>query len=97
MAGVEDYEWDETKRARNLRKHGLDFASAARFDWITARLIRDDGHDEARMIAIGYTGPVLVVMAYVERGECTRIISLRRATPRERRRYEQAQTYRNRR
>ena len=27
------YEWDETKRAENRRKHGVDFAIVEEFDW----------------------------------------------------------------
>lgn len=30
------YEWDSAKRAASLRKHGVDFAAMAGFDWETA-------------------------------------------------------------
>ena len=31
-----EYEWDEAKRRGNLAKHGIDFATAAEFDWPVA-------------------------------------------------------------
>ncbi|MCG8510508.1 MAG: BrnT family toxin [Rhodospirillales bacterium] len=81
------YEWDESKRAANRKKHGVDFSEADRFDWETALVAEDDSHDERRYIAIGFIGGVLHVMVFTERGEQVRIISLRKATRRERRIY----------
>jgi hypothetical protein len=34
--------WDETKRAVNLAKHGVDFVVAEGFDWETALTAVDD-------------------------------------------------------
>ena len=42
---------------------------------------------EERVFALGYIGNRLHAIAYVERGEVTRIISLRKANPREENRY----------
>ncbi len=53
--------WGEAKRARNLAKHGLNFADCVNFDFDTALLEIDDREDyvECREIAIGWCGPRL--------------------------------------
>jgi uncharacterized DUF497 family protein len=45
----------ETKRRRNLAKHGVDLAIAERFDFISAIIHEDDSetYGEQRQIAIG--------------------------------------------
>ncbi len=88
------YEWDETKRASNIAKHGIDFEEVRSFDWDTA-LIREDtrrNYGERRWVAIGAMGWTLVVtvVVYTERGEATRIISARLASNTERAFYETA-------
>ena len=84
-----DYEWDEGKRQSNLYKHGVDFAGIETFDWETALVGRSDRHGEIRFVAIGYIEDRLHQVVFTERGEATRIISLRRASVRERRSYVQ--------
>ena len=84
-----EYELDERKRLSNIKKHhGVDFAAAKDFDWETA-LVAYDGwlDDEDRWIAIGFIGIVVYLMVYTERGENIRIISLRKATPKEEKYY----------
>lgn len=85
----EKYEWDENKRRENLEKHSVDFSAVNKFDWTTASLAEDLRHDEPRFVAIGYIGVRLHVIVFTERGDSTRIISLRKANPREVKRYEQ--------
>ena len=84
-------EWDPDKAARNLRKHGVDFADAATvLHDDRAITILDDGSDEEdRLVTLGMDvlGRVLVVV-YTWRDECPRLISSRKATRRERRQYE---------
>ncbi len=81
--------WDPEKAAANLRKHGVDFADAATAlaDEV-ALTIPDDAESEERFVTLGMDalGRVLVVV-YTWRGEDVRLISARRATARERRRY----------
>ncbi|MDF0601621.1 BrnT family toxin [Psychromarinibacter sp. C21-152] len=85
------YEWDADKRRANLDKHGLDFADVERgFDWELALLDEDDARAEQRDQAIGYLFQQVVVLVYTLRGDACRIISLRRADPRERRAYERS-------
>ena len=81
------YEWDEAKRRGNIAKHGIDFESVHLFDWTTASYERSMRHGEERVFALGYVGNRLHAIAYVARGENARIISLRKANPREENRY----------
>lgn len=88
-----EYEWDPRKARANLAKHGISFDAVADFDWSSAIEIEDDRFEygEERTLAIGPIKGVLFVLIYTSRDEVARIISLRRATPRERRDYEKAQ------
>lgn len=86
-----DFEWDEAKATSNLKKHGVDFADAVGvFDDPLALSMPDDSPDEQRFVGLGADGlgRVLVVV-YTLRGYKVRIISARRATPSERKRYEE--------
>ena len=78
-------EWDEDKRAANLDKHGMDFASAQAFDWGAAVTAEDDRHPygEPRFVSIGFIGPRLHVLVWTPRGDRFRVISLRKANARE--------------
>ena len=78
-----EFEWDEAKRRSNLAKHGVNFAVLDAFEWETARIEPDDHADESRWIASGVIGLHLHVVVFAERGDRTRIISLRRARPNE--------------
>ena len=82
-------EWDPGKARLNARKHGVALADAvAVLEDETALTMRDPfPEDEERWIALGLDafGRVLVV-AYTWRGERLRLISARKATPREMRR-----------
>lgn len=83
--------WDETKRRRNIRQHGLDFAGCeAMFDgpvvsWDDAR----EAYGEQRFNALGFLGGVVVHMTYTERGDDLHVISLRKAEKHEIRRFAQ--------
>ncbi|MYN15578.1 BrnT family toxin [Rugamonas sp. FT107W] len=81
------YTWDETKRQRNLRKHGLDFANAPPV--IDAYLTIEDTrffYSERRYNAYGYFQGHAVAVTYTEGYDEIRIISFRTATRRERNR-----------
>jgi uncharacterized DUF497 family protein len=90
------FDWDETKNAINLRKHGVSFD--------TASLVFDDPHQlltpnyevdgEERWQTIGLLGGVLILLVVhtfesEEEEEVIRIISARKAEPHERRQYEE--------
>ena len=87
------YEWDEAKRQNNIQKHGLDFADAWQVFESFVVTDYDDRHDygETRWRTIGELQARAVVVVHTEPSEdVTRIISFRKATTSERRRYEQA-------
>ncbi|TIX71129.1 MAG: BrnT family toxin [Mesorhizobium sp.] len=74
------FEWDSEKAKANLAKHGVPFELAERFEFDTAYEYEDrDAFGEMRIIAIGLIGDRVHVMAYTERGEAIRVISLRAA------------------
>lgn len=84
--------WDEEKRESNLAKHGLDLADA----WLVfespylERLDQRQNYGEDRWTLLGMLGAHVVFLVYSERRRDIRVISLRKATPQERRIYEQA-------
>jgi len=83
------YEWDPRKSASNARKHGVRFTDAVTvFNDDRAITIQDEHPEEERFVTIGQDafGRLLVVV-YAWRGESIRVISARKATPRERRAY----------
>ena len=73
------------KDAGNLAKHGISLGVAYELDWNVALLWVGDRfeYDELRMIALAPRASTLYYVAFVDRGEVRRIISLRRATRRE--------------
>ncbi len=83
----ERYEWDSRKALENRRKHGVPFDLVHAFDWDTALVLDDDDHDEYRGRALGRIGDKLFALAFTLRGDAIRVISLRRAEPREKRIY----------
>jgi uncharacterized DUF497 family protein len=80
------YEWDETKRAINLEKHGLDFADAHLVYENEEKLTLQSPRGVEDMALVEMAGEVLSP-AYVLRGKAVRVISFRRASRRERRLY----------
>jgi uncharacterized DUF497 family protein len=87
---VNDYEWDERKRRENVEKHEMDFTAIYAFEWDTAVYNPNTTHGELRWVATSYIGARLYTVVYTERGHIKRIISLRKASPREMRDYAQA-------
>lgn len=80
------FQWDKKKNAINKQRHGVTFEDAARvFLDDNAFDFSDDLHssEEDRRIIIGKVKDVLFVV-YTERGEKYRIISARKASPKER-------------
>ncbi len=87
------FEWDEEKAKANLKKHGIDFDEAATvFADPFSMTIPDPDHsrNDQRFVDVGSSEKDrLLVVVYVERGERIRIISCRKATPSERRVYDE--------
>ena len=78
-------EFDAAKDAANLAKHGVSLALAAELDWEAALVWIDDRFEyaELRVIALAPKAKILYCVAFVDRGDVRRIISLRRANRRE--------------
>jgi hypothetical protein len=89
------FEWDPQKAARNLGKHEVPFEEAATvFGDPLGRITSDPRHsvDEERFVLLGLSERQrLLAVMFAESGEAIRVISARRATPRERRDYEQGE------
>jgi len=84
--------FDPAKDAANRAKHGVSLAVARELDW-EAALVWIDGrfeYDELRMIALAPKTAILYYVAFVDRSEARRIISLRRATRLEVKHYVQS-------
>ena len=86
-------EWDKRKNSANVEKHGLDFADAYKvfeFPMLT-RLDERKDYGEDRWTAIGLMELRVVVIVFTEpKANTIRVISFRKATSDERKRYEQA-------
>jgi uncharacterized protein len=89
------FEWDEVKNALNFEKHGVWFEEAQTI-WADPQATEfyDPEHstDEDRFIRVGHSRKervLLVVFCEKHGGETVRIISARKATPKERNAYEE--------
>lgn len=82
-------EFDPAKSARNESERGLPFTLAKYFDFETACKARDMRRDykEIRVIAYGFIGPRLHMLCFKPVKGGIRVISLRKANKRERRKY----------
>lgn len=99
MTGI-GFEWDEAKNLSNQRKHGVSFEEASQVFhdplYVSVQDRIEDG--ERRWQTLGVVGGLLLLMVghtvVEEHGEnppveVIRIVSARRATRKERRRYEE--------
>jgi uncharacterized DUF497 family protein len=87
-----NFEWDEKKNRLNFLKHGFDFSEA----WeifegpVLTNLDTRIDYGEDRWIGIGLLGNRIVAVTFTNRGTQTRrIISLRKATRHERKKFEE--------
>jgi uncharacterized DUF497 family protein len=78
-------EFDPAKDAANHAKHGVSLSMAVDLDWEAALVWVDERFEygETRMIALAPKTETLYYVAFVNRGEVRRVISLRRANRRE--------------
>ncbi|MEO8167310.1 MAG: BrnT family toxin [bacterium] len=88
-----EFEWDTKKAEENLKKHHISFQEATTvFSDLLSRTISDAEHSrgESRYITMGLSSArKLLVVSHTDRGERIRIISARRAFPKEVREYEE--------
>ncbi len=89
-----ELEWDEQKNEKNRKKHGIWFEEATQvFDDPKGLVFFDSDHSESedRFILLGMSGSArLLVVIYCERrsNKLIRVISARKATKKEAKRYE---------
>jgi uncharacterized protein len=82
--------YDERKRAWTLAERGLDFADAAKV-FAGIHFSREDDkkdYGERRVISVGKLDADTVVIVWTPRPGSRRIISMRKASVKERQRYE---------
>lgn len=85
-----EFEWDENKNPQNLNKHGISFEEAKEiFSGITFSIVDERfDYEEIREITIGaIENFVIVTVVHTERNGKIRLISARKATPKERKKY----------
>jgi uncharacterized DUF497 family protein len=85
------FRYDPAKAAANFRKHGVSFADAEGVfqDPLAVTQEDPDAEGERRFIAVGLgSAGELLVVVYAMRDDEVRLISVRRATRKERKTYE---------
>ena len=86
------FEWDDSKAARNIAKHGVPFEYAVRVFLDPHRLDREDNrrdYGEERWLTLGRVEGRLFAVAHSPRGKVIRMISARKANEREQRKYDE--------
>jgi uncharacterized protein len=74
------FEWDENKRRRNLREHGVDFMDMVQiFDGRQTFTYFSPRNDENRWGTVGIVNDRFYLVVWTLRGEGMRIISAYRA------------------
>ena len=84
------FEWDDTKRRINLKKHALDFRDAHVVFNDEALILEDPHNDynETRYLLQGTLEQHIVIIVFTVRDDdVIRIISMRKANKRERQNY----------
>ena len=81
--------FDPKKDKLNRRQHGISLSAASGFDWDDAVIWPDLRYHyaELRECVLGYLGNHLYFVTFVDQGNATRVISLRKANKGEVRRY----------
>lgn len=84
-------EFDDAKNCKNVARGRPSFEQAKEFDFDSAYIVEDDDIDygETRYRGIGLLGIRVVVLVWTMRGETVRVISLRHATKKERKLYDE--------
>lgn len=89
------FEWDQKKDLANIQKHGISFEEARSVFYDNyARVMHDPDHseDEERYLILGWSKKLNILVVchcYRENDEVIRLISARKATKSEKKRYEE--------
>ena len=80
-----EFTWSETKRATNIKDHGLDFIDAQSvFEGMTYTFEDDRfSYGEQRFVTLGLLAGITVSVVHTENEHEIRFISFRKATKRE--------------
>jgi uncharacterized protein len=83
------FEWDESKRISNLRKHGIDFLDIPPVFDGSILTIEDERFDygENRFVTFGLLQGRVVAVVHTEGDDYIRVISARKATKYEQKTY----------
>ena len=84
--------FDPRKNERNIRERGLSFERAAEFDFDTAYIATEFRRGEFRKLAVGHLDRRLHVLCYLVIPDGMRVISFRRASEREAKKYGKPKT-----
>jgi len=78
--------WDEAKRRANLRKHGFELVDAEEVFPGVIYTYEDDrlAYGERRFVTLGLLREIVVSIVHTEDGDHIHVISMRKATKRER-------------
>lgn len=84
-------EFDVLKNDRNIHERSLSFERAADFDFNTAIVQQDvrKPYPEVRFVALGFLDARLHVLCFTPMNDGIRVISFRKANPREIKNHEQ--------
>lgn len=88
------FEWNDSKSASNLKKHGISFeeAKSVFYDEYAIQFFdEENSENEDRFLMLGLSNESrILIVSHCERGEgnSIRIISARKATTNERKNYE---------
>ncbi|MEI6803228.1 MAG: BrnT family toxin [Burkholderiales bacterium] len=84
-------DFDPPKDAANIRDRGLPFSLVTAFEFETAVIWQDTrkAYPEVRFSALGLIGGRVYSLVFTEMPKGIRVISLRKANPREVKRHEQ--------
>ena len=80
-----EFSWSESRRAANLKAHGLDFVNAPLVFESVTFTFEDDrfSYEEQRFVTLGLLAGIPVSIVHTENENEIRVISFRKATSRE--------------
>ncbi len=81
--------WDEARRKKNLRDHGIDLAEVACVFDAPMVTVEDqrESYGEQRLLSLGWFRNRVVFLVWTERNDCARMISCRYGDKHETRAY----------
>ena len=83
------FEFDPIKDAKNIAKHGVSLTLAESLEWDLLLATEDtrEDYDEVRLVGFAPIGRTVYCVVFTENDDVYRVISLRKALPKEVRAY----------